>query len=237
MESPLTCIAIDDEPLALDIISRFCTRLGGLSLSVYSDPAEGLAAISSTHPAIAFLDIEMDALSGLDIAARLPEDSCFIFTTAYPGYVLKGFELDAVDYLLKPFAFDRFSAAIAKARRRHSYLQAEAARSAPASLTVMQEYSKVTIPFADILYIEAMEGYSKIFLVSGRYVLSRVIIKNLLAMLPSEGFARVHRSYAVALAKVVSYTRRRLTLSDGKEIPVGRQYAADVISRLSDMKS
>ncbi len=101
----------------------------------------------------------------------------------------------------------------------------------------MQEYSKVTIPFADILYIEAMERYSKIFLVSGRYVLSRVIIKNLLAMLPSEGFARVHRSYAVALAKVVSYTRRRLTLSDGKEIPVGRQYAADVISRLSDMKS
>lgn len=103
MSNLIKCIAIDDEPLALDIIEKFCQRYGGIELTTFVDPVKGLEAIRQTHPQIVFLDIEMENLSGLDIAASLPEGTCFIFTTAYLKYTLDGFNLDAADYLHKPF--------------------------------------------------------------------------------------------------------------------------------------
>ncbi len=114
----MKCVAIDDEPLALEVISKFCRRIGGMEVSVFVDPEKGLHFIQETAPELVFLDIEMENVSGLDIARRLPENTCFIFTTAYLDYALDGFELDAVDYLHKPFPFDRFRAAYEKALRR-----------------------------------------------------------------------------------------------------------------------
>ena len=114
----IRCVAIDDEPLALDVIDKFCQRIGGIELSTFSDPVQGLEMIRREKPAIAFLDIEMENITGLDIASQLPEETCFIFTTAYLNYAMEGFELDAVDYLHKPFAFSRFKTAFARAMRR-----------------------------------------------------------------------------------------------------------------------
>ncbi len=100
----INCIAIDDEPIALSVISQFCLRTGGLDLLTYSEPQEGLQALIDRQPDIVFLDIEMDCLNGLDIARKLPASTCFIFTTAYIRYALDGFDLDAADF---PLAFSR----------------------------------------------------------------------------------------------------------------------------------
>ena len=167
-----------------DIIEKFCQHYGGIELTTFVDPVKGLEAIRQTHPQIVFLDIEMENLSGLDIAASLPEGTCFIFTTAYLKYTLDGFNLDAADYLHKPFAYSRFQTALAKALRRTGQQQIV---TAPQCIVVKQGYNNVSIPVDDILYIEAMMGYSKIFRATGGHTTSRVILKNLFAMLPQQG--------------------------------------------------
>ncbi|MDE6117004.1 MAG: LytTR family DNA-binding domain-containing protein [Duncaniella sp.] len=231
MNKTIRCVAIDDEPLALDVIAKFCERIGNVELSTFSDPTEGLEFIKRTRPDIAFLDIEMENINGLTIASQLPTGTCFIFTTAYLNYALEGFNLDAVDYLHKPFPYARFETAFQKAIRRVEYNRTSTAGQ-PRSITVKQEYSNVTIPLDDILYIEAMEGYSKIFRQSGKCVISRVILKNICALLPEKDFLRIHRSYVVPVSKIKTYTRQELTLSSGISLPIGRQYSSDVIAVL-----
>ena len=113
-----SCIAIDDEPLALLVITQFCERFGNLDLSTFSEPRIGLEEIKRHKPDLVFLDIEMNSINGLDIAHALPRECCFIFTTAHAQYALNGFDLDAVDFLHKPFAYERFKKAVEKAIRR-----------------------------------------------------------------------------------------------------------------------
>lgn len=228
MDNIIRCVAIDDEPLALDVISKFCKRRGGIELSTFSDPQLGLEAIIRDKPDVAFLDIEMGNISGLDIARQLPKETCFIFTTAYLDYALDGFELDAVDYLHKPFAYTRFLTAVEKALRR---IGTGTDASAGRSLLVKQDYSNVNIPLSDIIYIEAMEGYVKIFRENNICTISRVILKNIGSQLPSNEFIRIHRSFIVQKSKIKSFTKKEVALTNGKCIPVGRQYA-DAISSL-----
>ncbi len=118
MDRNLKCIAIDDEPMALLIIEQFCRRKGGIELSVFSEPQIGLNEIRRLQPDLVFLDIQMNSINGLEIADSLPEKCCFIFTTAYAQYALEGFNLDAVDFLHKPFSYERFEVAVEKAFRR-----------------------------------------------------------------------------------------------------------------------
>lgn len=190
MSMTIRCVAIDDEPLALDVIDKFCQRIGGIELSTFSDPVQGLEMIRREKPAIAFLDIEMENITGLDIASQLPEETCFIFTTAYLNYAMEGFELDAVDYLHKPFAFSRFKTAFARAMRRLGIEDTEDSRS----ILVKHEYNNVSIPLSDILYIEAMEGYVKIYREGDECTISRVILKNIGSQLPEKDFIRIHLS-------------------------------------------
>lgn len=229
MNDKIRCIAIDDEPLALNVISKFCERLGGIELEVYSDPEAGLEAIRGGNFDLAFLDIEMEGINGLKIASELPPKTCFIFTTAFLDYALDGFNLDAIDYLHKPFSFDRFSTAVSKAMRRIGY---DRSKKNESTIVVKQEYNNISIPVKDIIYIEAMEGYSKIFRTGGVCTISRVILKNLGAMLPSDGFVRIHRSYIVAVDKIKSFTRQNVLLVSGVTLPVGRQYSQTVANMM-----
>lgn len=229
----LRCVAIDDEPLALDIISKFCERFGGIELSVYSDPAEGIEVIRKGDFDLAFLDVEMEGINGLEIAAAVPPEACFIFTTAYLDYAFDGFNLNAVDYLHKPFAYDRFKLAVEKAIKKLDYNEHV---QADKCIVVKQEYNNVSIPLADIAYIEAMEGYSKIFRTDGSCTLSRVILKTIGAMLPQKKFLRIHRSFIVAVDKIRSFSRQSVTLISGQTIPVGRQYSALLSERLQNQK-
>lgn len=219
----IKCVAIDDEPLALEVIDKFCRRLGGIELRTFRDPAHGLDAVISGNPDIVFLDIEMDGLNGLQIASRLPQGTCFIFTTAYLRYALEGFDLDAVDFLHKPFSFSRFQTAFSKALRR---LGLDRLPAAPQCITVRQEYSNISLPLDDILYIEAVEGYAKFFRASGGdCVISRMLLKNILPLLPPDHFLRIHRSFIVSRSKIRSYSKQEVTLTDGTTLPVGRKYA------------
>lgn len=229
----LRCVAIDDEPLALDIISKFCERFGGIELSAYSDPAEGIEVIKKGDFDLAFLDVEMEGINGLEIAAAVPPEACFIFTTAYLDYAFDGFNLNAVDYLHKPFAYDRFKLAVEKAIKKLDYNEHV---QADKCIVVKQEYNNVSIPVADIAYIEAMEGYSKIFRTDGSCTLSRVILKTIGAMLPQKKFLRIHRSFIVAVDKIRSFSRQSVTLASGQTIPVGRQYSALLAERLQNQK-
>ncbi len=224
MDPNIKCVAIDDEPLALQVIDNFCQRIGGIDLVTFTDPQKGLEHIRQNKPQIAFLDIEMDDINGLMIAQQLPLETCFIFTTAYLEYALDGFNLDAVDYLHKPIAFPRFQTAFDRAMRRIKAHKAEASPR-PTSITVKKEYQNVTIPLSEILYIEAMEGYVKIYRDNGQCTLSRMILKNILPLLPAEDFVRIHRSYIVPRAKISSYNRTEVVLTNGLALPIGRKYS------------
>lgn len=225
----ISCIAIDDEPMALLVIEQFCRRRGGLELTTFSEPRVGLEEICRRKPDLVFLDIQMNSLNGLEIADTLPRECCFIFTTAYAEYALEGFNLDAVDFLHKPFSYERFEVAVEKALRRIGVR-----RSLPVEcLVVKQEYSNVSIPLGDILYIEALGNYVKIVRSSGGHVLTRTNLKNITDSLPDGTFLRIHRSYVIAVSSVVSFTRTKVVLRGHDEgLPVGAQYAAQVLEAL-----
>ncbi len=224
-----TCIAIDDEPLALLVISQFCERFGGLDLTTFSEPRVGLEEIRRNKPDLIFLDIEMNSINGLDIAHALPKECCFIFTTAHAQYALNGFDLDAVDFLHKPFAYERFAKAVEKALRRIETTREKSTDS----IVVKQEYNNVTIPVNDILYIEAMENYTKIFRESGGYILSRTNMKAIQELLPEGNFLRIHRSYIIPIEKVEVFSKKKIKLI-GQDIslPIGRQFANHIYDTL-----
>ncbi len=230
MSGAVKCVAIDDEPLALDIIETFCRRIGNIELQKFSNPHAGLDVVNSSRPDIVFLDIEMDGINGLTIASKLPENTCFIFTTAYLKYAIEGFDLDAVDYLHKPFSFSRFQVAFSKALRR---IGRESLKASAQSILVKQDYSSISIPIDDILYVEAVESYSKIFRISGDCIISRILLKNVFAMLPQDSFMRIHRSFIVSKSKVKSFNRQELVLINGAILPIGRQYASELMEMMS----
>ena len=235
---PITCIAIDDEPMALLIIEQFCRRKGSISLTTYSEPSTGVRQIECTNPDLVFLDIQMNSISGLEIAERLPVGCCLIFTTAHAGYALEGFELDAVDFLHKPFSYERFEKAVDKAYRRIETADAVSAVEAsgtplPQTLTIIQEYCNVTIPLDDIVYIEALGNYIKIYRVSNGYILSHTTMKAVLTQLPAHAFLRVHRSFIVAINKIERFTKSSIQLAGRtNSIPVGKKYAEQVYDLL-----
>ena len=218
----ITCIAIDDEPFALTVIKSFCERKGGISLTVYDEPRVGFEAIKHEQPDLVLLDIEMNSVSGLEIARQLPEKTVLVFTTAHAQFALEGFNLDAVDFLHKPFAYDRFEVAINKAFRRIALKNAAQAKE---SITVKQEYNNVIIPLDDILYVGAMENYTKIYRRNKGYVLSRMSLKSILEMLPEQQFFRIHKSYIVPAHNVAGYASHRVNLyAPAIELPIGRTY-------------
>lgn len=218
----IRCVAIDDEPMALLVIEQFCHRLGGLDLECFSEPHVGLEAIRRTSPDLVLLDIEMNGINGLEIARSLPSECRLIFTTAHAQYALEGFELDAVDFLHKPFAYERFERAVNKALQR---IGDKSDRSAVESVTLKQEYNNVVIPIDEILYLEAMENYTKVHRRNGRYILSRTSLKKTAELLPPDRFLRIHKSYVVALPQVTEYSHTQLRLKESPAIiPIGRAF-------------
>ena len=225
----MKCIAIDDEPIALSVVAQFCSRLGNVDLETYSDPRIGLDAVLRNNPDVVLLDIEMNDINGLSIAKKIKAQTAFIFTTAYLRYAIDGYDLDAVDFLHKPFAFDRFKSAMEKARRRVDVLHRDRTRS----IIVKQEYANVSVAIADILHIEAMENYTKIFKTNGNCIISHHSMKGIMEILPPGQFLRVHRSYIIPVDKIVSFNRQTVKLKSGTTLPVGRQYVDGLLTRMS----
>lgn len=230
----LKCIAIDDEPVALDIIIRFCKRMEDLEVKGFTNPLAAIEETRHSHPDIVFLDIEMGDISGLTIAKELPSDVFLVFTTAYANYALEGFELNAVDFLHKPFSFARFEKAVEKVRKLKNL---QSPHNGPAqlkeSILLKSEHKNVRIPLSAILYIEAMDNYVRIYLADNSMVLSQIPMKQLLQMLPEKYFVRVHKSYIVPLQRIAEYTRQKIRIYPlHKEIPVGRTYAGPFLEKM-----
>lgn len=222
----MKCIAIDDEPMALEVIKSFGERLGDMELTTYTNPIVGIEHVKRECPDLLFLDVKMGEVSGLNLAKEIPHGTFLVFTTAFAQYAVDGFDLNAVDFLHKPFSFSRFEKAVSKVRNAIKLLNYSASPPLDGEeITVKVEYKNVTVKLSSILYIQAMDNYVKIFNVDGRPVVTQISMKALEAMLPKGDFMRVHKSYIVPRHRIESYSRSQLTLTGGTAIPVGRAYA------------
>lgn len=226
MSRQINCIAVDDEPFALRIIEDFCGKIPSIDLKrTFNNPVEALSYLNNHKPDIIFLDIRMPDISGLELAKRLDTIPFVIFTTAYAEYAVQSYNLDAVDYLLKPFDFERFYKAIEKAKvnlNLHGDLVED--RELEQSITLKIEYKNVRIVVNDILYLESMDNYVKIITPNKTFI-PQINLKKILEILPEERFVRVHKSYAVPYLKIDYYTRREISIRQVK-IPIGRSYLA-----------
>jgi two-component system response regulator LytT len=235
----LNCIAVDDEPLALGLVCAFIEQTPFLKLTGrYSSAVEALVGLQDQKVDLIFLDIQMPNLNGIELARVLDSRGAnkprIIFTTAYNQFALEGYKVDALDYLLKPFNYEEFLHAANKALSYAELLQ-RSANPAPAAtieesrieddyLFLKIEYQLVRIALKDILYIEGLKDYVKIYLQSiEKPLLSLTSLKALEEKLPAKRFMRVHRSFIVSLDKINSITRNALQI--GKiNITVGDQY-------------
>lgn len=222
----MKCVAIDDEPMALEVIKSFCQRVGDIELHTFTNPLAGIDHVKRTHPELLFLDVKMGEVSGVNLAREIPQGTFLVFTTAYAQYAIDGFDLNAVDFLHKPFSFTRFEKAVNKVQQAIRLVNYSAAPPLEgAEITVKVEYKNVTVQLSSILYVQAMDNYVKIFTTDGRTVVTQMSMKSLETMLPEGDFVRVHKSYIVPHHRIESYSRTLLTLTGGTKIPVGRAYA------------
>lgn len=219
----LKCIAIDDEPIALSIITEYCKKYGDIELETFTSPVAGMERVQAVKPDIVFLDIEMNSHNGVALARLLPPGTCLIFTTAYSHYALDGFNVDAIDFLHKPIFYDRFCRAMEKAAKWLGNKDGNSSRRA--SITLKVEHKNVVVDIADITFIEAMDNYVKVFRRNMPMVLSQITMKEMEAMLPAGDFRRVHRSFIVALNAIDKFSNRKIYIRGlDRSIPVGRKY-------------
>ena len=223
----LRTIAIDDEPLALRLVSDYIGKTPFLELAgAFDNPLDAVDFLSTQSADLIFVDIQMPDLTGIEFARSLENAPKIIFTTAYEKYALEGFKLNAIDYLLKPFSYEEFLKAAQKARKQ-SELEANVLPSIEANsqfLFLKSEYKIRRINFNDILYIEGLKDYIKVYTTGeDKPVLSLNSIKSLEQKLPEDQFMRVHRSFIVNLNKIDTIERSRIIF--GKTyIPVSDQY-------------
>jgi two-component system response regulator LytT len=228
----LDCIAVDDEPLALGLVSNFIERTPFLSLSGnYSSAVEALQTLDSNKIDLIFLDIQMPDLTGIELARVLEKSTNsprIIFTTAYNHFALEGYKVDALDYLLKPFNYEEFLRAANKAKAYYE-MKNQAALPGAASqqeeyIFLKVEYQMVKVPLKSILFIEGLKDYVKVHIKNEqRQILTLTSLKSLEDRLPSGRFMRVHRSYIVNLDQINAVTRNSIIIGN-ITIPVSDQY-------------
>ncbi len=230
----IKCVIIDDEPLARDLMVDNVSRVPFLSLiAACSSVPEAMAVLNEKEVDLIFLDIEMPEISGINFLRNIKTRPMVIITTAYDQYALEGFNLDVIDYLLKPIPFERFLKAASKAAEYHSLLQQPTAnKSVPLKfIFVKSEHKIVKIDLSDILYIESMKDYVKIFC-GPKPIFSLMSLKQLESMLPSNDFIRVHRSFIVALQKISFIGKSKIVIGQ-TSIPISNFYRDDFFSKLS----
>jgi two-component system LytT family response regulator len=227
---PISCIIVDDEPLAVEVLENYVARLPKLeSLGSYGDAFQAMEALRQQPVSVMFLDINMPGLSGLSLARSLSDPPLLVFTTAYAEHAVEGFELDAVDYLLKPISFERFVQAVEKVSRA---LQQKPASREEGHLLVRADKKLHRVAWKDILYIEALGDYVKVHLQGqDKPLVSKARLKNLEQKLPETAFLRIHKSYLCGWRFVQYLEGNRLQVGDHL-LPVGQTYKEKLLERL-----
>jgi DNA-binding LytR/AlgR family response regulator len=216
----INCIVIDDEPLALELLESYIKRIPYLSLKgLYHDPCNALEVIRSGKVDLVFIDIHMPDISGIEFLKSLEVLPRFVFVTAHDKFAILGFEMNAIDYLLKPVSFSRFLKAsdrvLTALRQKTSFTENY--------IFVKTDRSSVKISFDSIYFIEGYKDYVKIYTNNGNPVLTQSTLKAIEELLP-ESFLRVHRSYIISVDKIVSFRNSKVYIRD-RYIPVGESYS------------
>jgi DNA-binding LytR/AlgR family response regulator len=223
----ISCLIVDDEPLALKLLEGYINKTPFLELKGKCNNAiDALEVFSRENIELVFLDIQMPDLNGLELSRKINERTKIIFTTAFEEYALEGFKVDALDYLLKPFNYDDFLTATLKAQRWFGMLETPAKKENAAIdfIFVKSEYKQIKIIFNDVLYIEGLKDYVKIWLQGiEKPVFTLMSLKLLEAELPSNIFMRVHRSFIINLNKIHTVERSQIIINDVR-ITVAEQY-------------
>lgn len=222
----LKCCVVDDEPLAAELIADYIRKTPFMELSgVYASAQDAVKSILSDGIDIVFLDIQMPQLNGMEFAKIIPPATRIIFTTAYREYAMEGWRVDALDYLLKPVSYEEFAEAANKALRWFDLIRSADERSVDSNyIMVKSDYKIVQICLDDILYIEGLKDYVRIYVADGRRsVMTLMSMRALEQRLPSERFMRVHRSYIVNTERITVIERNRIVFGDAY-IPVSGSY-------------
>lgn len=221
----MKCIALDDEPLALQLLENYVQQTDWLEMATtFTDPIAAEEYINSNTVDLLFLDIQMPDVNGMQFYSNLAIKPPVVFTTAFSNYAAQGFDLDAVDYLVKPFDYERFSKAVSKAKELVEYRQSKEINEG--YLFAKYNYQWCKIFFKEIELIEALDDYIKIVTPVKSYLI-HMSMKVVSEKLPSPMFIRVHRSYIVPLDRISSWNKNSITLDD-KTIPVSYTYQKQV---------
>lgn len=236
----ISCIVVDDEPLAVEMLSSYVRRTSSLELvGAFTDSVQALSEIGVLKPDVVFMDIQMPDINGLELAGMIPSDVRVIFTTAFRQYAYESYEVEAIDYLIKPIRYQKFLEAVAKAERwvrmRDAVSEAGTSSDERSSAFFKVDGQYLHIDFSDILYVSAMKDYVSLKL-SGNPVpmVIHITMKSLEELLPSSRFMRVHRSYIVALDKISSIDANGDMILSDELIPVSESYRKEVDAFLAD---
>jgi Response regulator of the LytR/AlgR family len=228
----INAIAIDDEPLALKVIKSLCDKSENVHLQkTFTQPNQALKHLRKFPVDLIFCDIQMPSMTGINLVKSLQQNTMVIFTTAFSRYAAISYELNAIDYLLKPVNQKRFTQAIAKAQEYYDYANKKD-QSADKNIFVRADFSLVKIPLADILYIEGLADYLKIHIKDRKTIVARMPMKEMMEKLPSVDFIRVHRSFILPFGKIEAVRGTTVFIGD-MEFPIGRTYAGEFFNRYS----
>jgi len=228
----LTCLIVEDEPMARKLLTQYVEKVSGLTLlAALSSPLAAIDFLEQNEPDILFLDVQMPEITGIDLLKILKKKPIIVLTTAYSEYAIEGYELDVTDYLLKPITFNRFLKCVEKIKQRaHPQPTASPAEPLPEagaltntdSLFVKDGTKSVRIDLAEVRYIESLKDYVRIHLAEKR-ITTLQSMKKLMSLLPAQDFVRVHHSYIIAMPWVEEVYRDEV-LVDGNKIPVSDTY-------------
>jgi len=226
----ISCIAIDDEPKALEVIERYCGKTGIVDLkATFREPLKAIEFLNSEKVDLIFLDINMPDLSGMQLVQTLSPRPMIIFTTAYSHYAVESYDLNALDYLLKPITFERFLAAVNKVAAALSPKNTTANEDEP-TVFIKSGPQTYQVKVADILYLEKDGNYITVHL-KDKNILIRENMGDIFALVPQTDFLRVHKSYVVAIKHISMIEVHQLVIS-GEKIPIGSTYREALKARL-----
>jgi two-component system, LytTR family, response regulator len=222
------CVAVDDELPALELIKNYAAKIPTLQLlHTFNDAVSAGEYLRNTNIDLLLVDINMPDINGIDLVNSLQNKPLVIFTTAYKKFAYDGFELDAVDYLLKPYDFERFERGISKAKEMMKNKALPKAQE-QGNLFVRSEYKMIKIELNEIEYIEGQEDYVRINISNSKPVLTLMTMKAFIEKLPPDKFLRIHRSYIIPLSKIVSVINKKVLLLSGKTLPISDTYASSL---------
>ncbi|MFI3315260.1 MAG: LytTR family DNA-binding domain-containing protein [Rikenellaceae bacterium] len=239
----MNCIAVDDEPLALKIISNFCNKIPFLNLvATAPDGVTAIEILKTETIDLVFIDINMPHINGIETVKLMEKPPIIIFTTAYQNYALDGFELSALDYLVKPFSFDRFLKAVNKAQKQHELIVQAGSSNVNSVdknqdtdfLIIKVDYSLIKIKFDSIKIVEGLKDYVKICTGDKNYI-TKSTMKNIEEKLSGRNFMRIHKSYLINLNHIDSFENNHVIIDD-KSIALGGGYRDSFLSFIDKNK-